>query len=84
VDLDSVEYQKNDRGANIRKALLDKIGSPTIPQLFISGTLVGGATEALTANDSGKLQELLIASNVSFNNDKKVVGAEFLPSWVAK
>lgn len=84
VDLDSVRLQQNDRGAMIRKALLDKIGSPTIPQLFIGGELVGGATEALQANDDGSLQALLDANGVEYKRNKKVIGKDFLPNWVRK
>jgi len=84
VDLDSVKYQQDDFGAKIRKALLDKIGSGNIPQLFIAGELLGGATEVLQANDSGKLQSLLDQLKVNYNRDKKVKGEEFLPNWVQK
>lgn len=84
VDLDSVKYQQNNLGANIRKALLAKIGSPTIPQLFIAGKLLGGATEALQANDSGELQNLLDKFEISYNRELKVKGEDFLPNWVQK
>ena len=84
VDLDSVEYQQDDKGANIRKALLERIGTPTIPQLFIGGKLLGGATEVLKANDSGELQKLLDDCAVGYDRDKKVTGDEFLPNWVAR
>lgn len=84
VDLDSVKYQENNLGANIRKALLAKIGSPTIPQLFIGGELLGGATEALQANDSGELQTLLDKFELSYNRELKVKGEDFLPNWVQK
>lgn len=84
VDLDSVALQKDDMGANIRKALLARIGSPTIPQIFIGGELIGGCSETLTANDKGELHKRLTELGVAFESDKKVVGADFLPNWVAK
>ena len=84
VDLDSVAYQKAELGAKIRKALLAKIGSPTIPQIFVGGQLIGGCSETLAANDSGELQRLLDGLGVSYLRDKKVTGADFLPNWVAK
>lgn len=34
IDLDSVKYQENNRGSNIRAVLLDQLGSPTIPQIY--------------------------------------------------
>ena len=84
VDLDSVEYQQNDLGAKIRQALLEKIGSPTIPQTFIAGELVGGCTEVLAANDDGSLQILLDKHNIAYARDIKVSAVDFLPNWVAK
>ncbi len=84
VDLDSVLYQKDQLGVKIRKALLDKIGSPTIPQLFVGGSLIGGATEALMANDDGSLQKLLHENGVTYEQDMKVNGNDFLPNWVRK
>jgi cysteine synthase A len=84
VDLDSVALQEEDLGANIRKALLAKIGSPTIPQVFIGGDLIGGCSETLAANDSGDLHKRLTALKVTFDSEKRVVGADFLPNWVAK
>lgn len=84
VDLDSVQYQQNEMGAKIRKALLVKIGSPTIPQIFVGAELIGGATEVLAAGENGQLQQLLDRHQVSYNRDRQVTAAEFLPNWVAK
>ena len=41
VDLDSVEYQRNDRGGKIRAVLADQTGEVTIPQIFIGGKHIG-------------------------------------------
>ena len=84
VDLDSVPLQEDDLRANIHKALLAKIGSPTIPQVFIGGELIGGCSETLAANDSGYLLKRLTALKVTFDSEKWVVGADFLPNCVAK
>ena len=64
VDLDSVEYQKGNLGGDIRVALQERLGSPTIPQIFVGGTHIGGATETLDAFNDGSLQALLKASSI--------------------
>jgi len=84
VDLDSMQYQDSGMGAKIRKALLSKLGTPTIPQIFIGGQVIGGCSELFDANDNGTLQRLLDQHNVDYNREKQVVGADFLPNWVKK
>jgi cysteine synthase A len=84
VDLDSVQYQSNGLSAKIRQALREKIGSPTIPQTFIAGELVGDCTAVLSANDNGSLQTLLDSHKIAYDHDKKVTAVDFLPSWVEK
>ena len=37
IDLDSVAYQEGDIGGEIRAALGRRIGTPTIPQVFVGG-----------------------------------------------
>ena len=84
VDLDSVQYQESGMGAKIRKALLGKLGTPTIPQIFIGGNVIGGCSELFDANDNGTLQQLLDQNEVEYDREKRVVGADFLPNWVRK
>src|SRR5207302_220257 len=46
VDLDSVEYQRDDRGGKIRAALSARTSMTTIPQIFVAGeprNTLGGA-----------------------------------------
>jgi cysteine synthase A len=82
IDLDSVEYQQGDRGGKIRAALTARTNVATIPQIFVGGELIGGATDVLQAAVEGRLQKLLSASRVSFD---PAVGDEplsFLPGWL--
>jgi cysteine synthase A len=82
IDLDSVEYQRGDRGGKIRAALTARTRVATIPQIFVGGELLGGATDVLQAAKDGRLQKLLEANRVSFD---AAVGDEplsFLPSWL--
>jgi len=82
VDLDSVEYQENDRGGNIRAVLADRIGSPTIPQIFIGGEHIGGATELFDAMANGSLQNRFKDHGISFDEDKTIDAYELLPKWL--
>lgn len=84
VDLDSLAYQQDDAGGKIRKALLEKIGSPTIPQTFIAGELLGGCSEVLEAHDDGSLRQLLDKYGIHYKQDIQLKATDFLPSWVAK
>jgi cysteine synthase A len=82
IDLDSVEYQKDNWGGDIRVALRKVAGAPTIPQIFVGGTHVGGCTETLDAFNDGKLQELLSASGVAFEKEKRLDAHSLLPKWL--
>ena len=59
VDLDSVAYQDGDRGNKIRAVLAERTGSPTIPQIFVNGELVGGCTELFDYQKSGAFSDAL-------------------------
>jgi cysteine synthase len=82
VDLDSVEYQKDERGAKVRAALTARTAITTIPQIFIGGTLVGGCTDVLDAYKKGELQALLERSHVVYDRSAKVDPYSFLPTWL--
>jgi cysteine synthase A len=82
IDLDSVAYQKDDLGGDIRAALRQRIGSPTIPQVFVGGKYIGGATETFDAFNGGQLQEMLTENRVSFNSDATFDAYSFLPTWL--
>jgi cysteine synthase A len=82
VDLDSVPFQRDNLGGEIRKDLHRRVGSPTIPQVFVGGAAIGGCTETLEQFRRGELQTRLAACGVAF--DAGVTGdpARFLPKWV--
>ncbi|MGF1627310.1 MAG: glutaredoxin [Alphaproteobacteria bacterium] len=82
IDLDSVAYQQDNRGGEIRVALRQKVGAPTIPQIFVGGAYVGGCTETFDAFNQGRLQEMLAASGVAFDRAKQVDAYGFLPKWL--
>jgi cysteine synthase A len=82
IDLDSVAYQEDDRGGKIRAALLERTGLKTIPQIYISGEHVGGATELFDACNDGSMAELLEKSSVSWNRSVDTDPYSFLPGWL--
>lgn len=84
VDLDSVAYQKGDLGGKIRAVLAKRLGTPTIPQIFVGGEHVGGATETMDAFNDGRLQALLSKHGVAFNEKFEAEAYSFLPKWLQK
>lgn len=85
IDLDSVQYQDDDMGGKIRAVLLDQLGSPTIPQIFIGGKHIGGATDLFAAYTSGELGRLLSARSIQMNAmPEDFEPASLLPGWLHK
>jgi cysteine synthase A len=84
VDLDSVEYQEDDRGGQIRAVLLDRLGVPTIPQIFMGGRHVGGATDTFEAYKSGELEKLLSELGIVIGDLGGKDPYELLPNWLHK
>jgi len=85
LDLDSVKFQQNNLGGNIRAVLLDQLGSPTIPQIFIGGNHVGGATDLFAAYSSGSLGTTLADHDISMKTmPEDFEPASLLPGWLHK
>ncbi len=82
VDLDSVEYQRDDRGGRIRAALVERTSVATIPQIFIGGEFIGGCTELFEAWRGGRAQDLLERSGVDYDRTAKIDPYTFLPGWL--
>jgi cysteine synthase len=82
VDLDSVEYQQDDRGGKIRAALSARTSMTTIPQIFVAGEFIGGCTDVFNAHKAGRLQALLDKRGVSYDRTVQVDPYSFLPSWL--
>ncbi len=82
IDLDSVDYQENDWGGQIRAALNARFDVKTIPQIFVGGEYIGGATETFDAFNEGELQTLLGQNGVAYNQAVTVDPYSLLPSWL--
>lgn len=85
IDLDSVKYQADDLGGKIRAVLLDQLGSPTIPQIFIGGQHIGGATDLFALYSSGKLDEMLAELDIRMKEmPEDFEPMSLLPGWLHK
>ena len=82
IDLDSVEYQQDQRGQRIRAALNKRTGITTIPQIFVGGEFVGGCTDVFDRWKDGSIQPLLVRSSVEFETDSSADPYTFLPDWL--
>ena len=84
IDLDSVEYQQHNKGGNIRAALREQTSAKTIPQIFIGGQYIGGATDLFDACKDGSMQKLLEQNTVNYNKEVTADPYSFLPGWLHK
>jgi cysteine synthase A len=82
IDLDSVDFQRDDLGGRIRTALAARTGMTTIPQLFVGSEFVGGCTDTLDAWRNGRLQAMLEATHTEFDRSADVDPYAFLPRWL--
>lgn len=80
--LDAVKFQHEDRGGRIRTVLRALTGSPTIPQVFIGGHLIGGCTEVFEAYQDGRLQDALERVGLSARASKRLDPHTLLPTWL--
>jgi cysteine synthase A len=82
IDLDSVAFQSEDQGGKIRDVLAVELGVPTIPQIYIGGEHIGGATELFKAFSNGELQKRLQNLNLPFDDSDISDVNSFLPQWL--
>ena len=82
VDLDSVAFQEDDRGGKILAVLNQRNDWPTIPQIYVGGEFVGGATDLFDVGKAGELQAKLAARNFPYNETINRDPYSFLPTWL--
>ena len=82
IDLDSAKLQEHNLGNRLRGALTARTGIATIPQVFVGGTLIGGATDVIEALRAGKLQPRLARLGILFNTSENIDPRSFLPGWL--
>lgn len=82
VDLDGPDWRQDDRAAAMRRALHRVTGASTIPQVFVGGAPVGGATDTFDAFNAGTLQAQLKSAGVDLPDAAVPNAYGFLPSWL--
>ena len=82
VDLDGPDWRQDDRAGAMRRALHVRTGAPTIPQVFVGGVHVGGATDTFDAFNAGRLQDRLRAAGLAVPDVAITNAYGFLPSWL--
>jgi cysteine synthase A len=82
VDVDSVEYQKADLGGRIRGVLVDRTGAKTLPQIYVGGVHIGGATDLFDAWRNGSLQKKLDEAGVQYDRSVTLDPYSLLPKWL--
>jgi cysteine synthase A len=82
IDLDSVEYQKNNLGGRIRAALERDLDTPTIPQIFVGGEHIGGCSEIFDEFRDGTFQTRCDKHGIHFDRDAVIDPDDLLPKWV--
>lgn len=82
VDLDGPGWREGGRATGMRRALHRVTGQPTIPQVFVGGRHIGGATETMAAFADGTLAARLAGLGIAV--DAEAVGdpKAFLPDWL--
>ncbi|MCL4126033.1 UNVERIFIED_CONTAM: hypothetical protein GTU68_031172 [Idotea baltica] len=82
VHLDGPEFGDPRWATKVRRAMADRAGSVTIPQVFVGGRHLGGATETFDASNDGRLKALL--SDVGIEASPESIGDAYtyLPKWI--
>ena len=82
VDVDSVEFQKEDLGGRIRAVIAERTGAKTLPQVFIGGEHIGGATDVFDSWRQGSVQRRLDEHGVTFDRTAVLDPYSLLPKWL--
>ena len=82
VDIDSAALQgDNNWGGQIRAALSERTSMRSIPQAFVGGELIGGASDVFAAFADGRLQAMLRGSGVGFEDTVGDALYSLMPGW---
>jgi cysteine synthase A len=81
VDLDPVAYEP-ELVTEVRAELRRRIGSPSIPQVFVGGVHVGGSTETFARLDRREPAAAAGRPGIAFQSDAAGDPMALLPKWV--
>jgi cysteine synthase A len=82
VELDSDELQAHGLSREIRAELQSRNGSHTLPQIYLNGEFVGGATDSFAAWNRGQFQQALSEAGVAFTTPADLNPNKFLHGWL--
>jgi len=82
VDLDSVAYQVDGRGAQLRELVRRHTGINTLPQIFIGGQYAGGCIDMFEKFTGGQLAEELQGVGISLHQEPDFDPYSLLPGWL--
>jgi cysteine synthase A len=83
LDLDAVAFQEGGMGGKIRAFLHRDTGAPTMPQIYIGGEHLGGATDLFNAVKDGSLHRHLAELGIEMNEvEEDFEPASLLPGWL--
>jgi cysteine synthase A len=83
IDLDSVAFQEGNRGGRIRTVLKERLNTGTIPQIFIGGEYIGGATDLFAACSEGRLGPILKKHGIEMAElEADFEPMSLLPGWL--
>jgi cysteine synthase A len=81
IDIDAPDFQKDGLDGEIRKALRVRVGSPTIPQIFVGGEHIGGCTDTLAAWRDGSFAARLNLIGATYVSGACANPESLLPQW---
>ncbi len=82
VALDGPDYADLEWAADVRRAVGERSGAPTIPQIFLAGKHLGGATDLFDAHNDGRLAGLLANANLAVKHSGPENAYSLLPAWL--
>jgi len=83
VDLDTASFSGGqDFAGEVRKELRNRTGAPTIPQIFVGGEPIGGATDLFDAFNDGSLRDILGRAGIALDASAIPNAYDFLPKWL--
>lgn len=82
VNLDGRDYADKEWASDVRRALGIRARAPTIPQIFIDGEHIGGATELFDAHNDGSLEPKLRQCGLSPSDPQIENAYTLLPDWL--
>ncbi|PRD17699.1 UNVERIFIED_CONTAM: Monothiol glutaredoxin-S6, partial [Trichonephila clavipes] len=63
-----------ENGPQMQKAMAERVGRTSVPQVFIRGQHVGGCDDTMAAHCSGKLHDMLFNEEPNYDYDLIVIG----------